>query len=142
MNTTVIDLLGGTKYIKPKINNRIELLSLAKKGLSTKVLGAIQKNTNLSMKELTASLPISVATLSRQKKAPRFNSLISEKLISLAIFWARGLEIFEDNEKFLLWLHNPSIALGGITPISLIDSSIGIDILKNELGRIEHGVFA
>jgi uncharacterized protein (DUF2384 family) len=32
--------------------------------------------------------------------------------------------------------------LGNIKPKELLDTSLGIEILMNELGKIEHGIFA
>ncbi|NEN24917.1 DUF2384 domain-containing protein, partial [Cryomorpha ignava] len=40
------------------------------------------------------------------------------------------------------WLDSNIVALGGIKPKTLLDSSFGISILNQELIRIEHGVLA
>lgn len=138
----VISILGGRKCIKKDIHNRMELLSLAKEGISTRALGAIKANTSLSSQEIVSALPVSPSTLCRQTKRKRFDPAISEKFIEIAEFWSRGLEVFGNSERFQIWLHNPCLALGGIAPITLIDSSIGIGILQDELGRIEHGILA
>lgn len=54
----------------------------------------------------------------------------------------RGLEVFEDKEKLILWLKHPSKALGGRTPLSMLNSRPGTDLLLDELGRIEAGVYS
>jgi uncharacterized protein (DUF2384 family) len=38
-------------------------------------------------------------------------------------------------------MNAPCTALGERTPISLINTQIGIDMVIDELGRIEHGVY-
>lgn len=50
--------------------------------------------------------------------------------------------MFGTDEKFEKWLDRPSGALGGIKPKELIDTGPGIKMVKQELGRIEYGVFA
>ena len=44
--------------------------------------------------------------------------------------------------KFQRWLKKPNYALGGYTPESLLDSTTGIQEVKNCLNRLEHGSFA
>jgi len=34
------------------------------------------------------------------------------------------------------------IALGGVRPKDMLDTSFGINAIYDELGRIEHGIFA
>ena len=41
-----------------------------------------------------------------------------------------------------IWLDAENIALGGVKPKSLLDSTFGIEIVKDELTRIEHGILA
>ena len=53
-----------------------------------------------------------------------------------------GIEVFDDQDKFNVWLLTKNVALGGIKPKDLLDSSFGIQLLKDELTRIEHGVLA
>jgi uncharacterized protein (DUF2384 family) len=50
--------------------------------------------------------------------------------------------IVGDTEKFNLWLDSNNLALGGIKPKSLFDSTFGINLLKDELIKIEYGVLA
>jgi uncharacterized protein (DUF2384 family) len=41
-----------------------------------------------------------------------------------------------------MWIRTPSIIFKGNTPLSLLDTSFGFDMVLTELGRIEHGIFA
>ena len=40
------------------------------------------------------------------------------------------------------WIRKPNRALGGGSPIELLDLDLGLDAVLNVLGRIEHGVFS
>ena len=50
--------------------------------------------------------------------------------------------VFEDAQAALNWMQSPNASLGGVTPLSLLDTEIGADSVLDTLGRIEHGVFA
>jgi uncharacterized protein (DUF2384 family) len=39
-------------------------------------------------------------------------------------------------------MNSSVMALGNKKPKEFLDTSIGIDLLMNELGKIEHGIFA
>jgi len=53
----------------------------------------------------------------------------------------KGKEVFESELSFSVWLKIESIALGNKAPLTFLDSSFGIDLVKAELNRIEHGIF-
>ena len=61
----------------------------------------------------------------------------SEKLLELAI------GCFGSSEKALAWLKTPHAALGGKAPFELAnDEKEGYQAVVDEIGRIEHGIFA
>lgn len=53
-----------------------------------------------------------------------------------------GIEVFGNQDKFNRWLNIKMLLGVGIKPKSLLDSSFGIQMLKNELSRIEYGILA
>jgi len=55
---------------------------------------------------------------------------------------ARAAEVFEAQDLAIAWLKTPVAALGGVTPLSLVDTNVGADSVMDTCGRIEHGVFA
>jgi len=50
--------------------------------------------------------------------------------------------VFGNKLKFDSWLETSNLALGDINPKSFLDSNLGINLVKDELARIEHGVLA
>lgn len=52
-----------------------------------------------------------------------------------------GYEIFGNKEKFHKWLERECNALDGKTPNSLLTSNEGIELVRQAIGRIEHGIF-
>lgn len=66
----------------------------------------------------------------------------SAKFVRFARVVERAETVFEEPGGALDWLQSPNAALGGVTPLSLLDTDIGADSVLDTLGRIEHGVFA
>jgi putative toxin-antitoxin system antitoxin component (TIGR02293 family) len=88
-------------------------------------------------------LHISDRTLLRYKvDNKRFDATLSERIIQIFNLYEKGVTVFEDNTAFNVWLKSRNVALGGIEPFTLLDSSYGIEIINQELIRIEYGIFA
>ncbi len=93
--------------------------------------------------EWAAFLHISERTMQRyEKEKRRFDALQSEKIIEIALLYKNGVAVFGKKEHFDTWLESTLPSLGNVTPKSLLDSSFGIRLLRDELIRIEHGVLA
>lgn len=52
-----------------------------------------------------------------------------------------GTAIFADQGKFNRWLRRPLPVLEGQTPLSLLDTDTGLQLVREELGRLAHGVY-
>ena len=77
-----------------------------------------------------------------KKERKSFDSNSSEKIIEIALLYKYGIEVFGNKEKFNTWLETKNVALGGIVPKELLDNTFGINLLKDELTRIEYGILA
>ena len=58
------------------------------------------------------------------------------------MLYKRGTEVFGNDESFQAWMDTKSIPLGNIKPRDLLDTTYGINMVADEIGRIEHGIFA
>ncbi|RYC50407.1 antitoxin Xre/MbcA/ParS toxin-binding domain-containing protein [Flagellimonas olearia] len=82
-------------------------------------------------------------TLDRYKKEHRsFKSQQTERIIEIKQLYQKGVDVFGDKDNFDAWLETENLSLGRIRPVSLLDTSVGIHMVKDELGRIEHGILA
>ncbi len=72
----------------------------------------------------------------------KLNAEQSERVIELAKLYSRGEEVFDSLDAFKEWMDNRIMALGNKKPKEFLDTSLGIEMLMNELGRIEQGIFA
>lgn len=60
--------------------------------------------------------------------------------MQLATLYAEGFDLFgEDN--FRRWMESHLPALNGGRPIGFITITVGIRVLRDIIGRIEHGAF-
>ena len=95
-----------------------------------------------ALTDLAEALAIPERTLARRKREGQLSPEESAKLVRLARTVERAEEVFEDAAAALAWLRQDNAALGGVTPLSLLDTDLGADAVLDTLGRIEHGVFA
>jgi putative toxin-antitoxin system antitoxin component (TIGR02293 family) len=90
--------------------------------------------------KLADILNISVKTLMRYKTSKsKMNPQNSEHLIKLFALYRKGINVLGSIASFNNWLQKPAFGLGGIIPFSYLNTISGIDIIIEELSRIEHG---
>lgn len=136
------DILGGEKILGRKIENKMDLVELARKGVVKDVVSNLAKYLSLSSKQIADLLPVTERTLLRYAGGQALNPTVSEQVLRIAEVTARGIEVFEDKAKFILWLNTPNKVFAGKTPYALLDSGYGVELVLDELGRIEFGVYS
>jgi len=125
------------------LNDSVQLLELSRSGISFKLFETLVNSGSFSLKQWSRFLHLTERTLQRYKKEGKsFESIHSERILEIAQLLRRGETIFESKANFERWLSSSNIALGGVAPLELMDNSFGIDLITNELGRIEHGILA
>ena len=119
------------------------IIKVIKKGIKYKEFFSIAQNSPFSLSEWSGFLNISERTIQRYKKEGKsFDVDSSGKIIEITLLYNYGIEVFGNREKFNSWLETKNLALGGIKPKELLDNTFGINLLKDELTRIEFGVLA
>jgi putative toxin-antitoxin system antitoxin component (TIGR02293 family) len=133
------NLFGGAKAVA--FSSDFDLVKLARQGFPKKALLALAKKISLSIQELANILHISERTLQRYEDDVIIKTEYAEKAVELARLYTRGEEVFGSMDKFKLWMKAPSLIFNGEAPVTFLDTSAGFDMVFNELGRIEHGIF-
>lgn len=119
------------------------LIKIVREGIPYQYFKELAEKTPFKDKDWATLLRISTRTLDRHREEnKRFQPKQSERIIELVQLLNYGKMVFEDSIHFFNWLDSKSIALGGVKPIEVLDTSIGINMIKDELGRIEHGILA
>ncbi len=123
--------------------NAFSLLRILKEGIGFSVFLKFADKSPFSFNEWSDFLHLSERTMQRYKKEMRvFDAPQSERILEIAILYKKGLEVFGNSNKLDSWLETNNLALGNIKPKQLFDSSFGINLIKDELTRIEYGVLA
>lgn len=138
-STPFYNLLGASKSATS--TSDLDIISLARRGFPKKSLLALAKIISLNIQELANILHISERTLQRYEDDAIIKTEYAEKAVELARLYTRGEEVFGSIDKFKLWVKTPSLVFNGEAPVSFLDTSAGFDMVFNELGRIEHGIF-
>ena len=121
----------------------VQLLNLSRRGVNISLFEEIVNAHPYTIKQWSTFLHITERTIQRYKKENRkFETLQTERIIEIAKLHSLGTEVFGLTDYFEEWMNSKSIALGNVRPIELLDSSVGIEMLMDELGRIEHGILA
>jgi putative toxin-antitoxin system antitoxin component (TIGR02293 family) len=123
--------------------NVLGVIDMVRNGISYKEFNKIVGETPFSLTEWANYLQLSERTIQRnQKENKPFQPIQSEKIVEVNMLYKYGVEVFGNKDNFDTWLNSKSIALGGRIPKDLLDTKFGISMVKDELGRIEHGILA
>jgi putative toxin-antitoxin system antitoxin component (TIGR02293 family) len=139
---SAIALLGGEGVLHAKPRVVMDWIPLVRQGLPSACIDAVVGMTRITQSDLARALAIPERTLARRKREGALSPEESAKLLRFARLVERAEEVFENADSALNWLQSPNASLGGVTPLSLLDTDIGADTVLDTLGRIAHGVFA
>lgn len=129
--------------IKAKVRTTLELRSWIRRGLPPKSLESLAREmdmTTLATAEVIGLVKRTVARRIQEKQ--KLDPEQSERVVRLALVLAQATAILGNREKARRWLRKPNRALGGESPITMLDIDIGAQSVLDELGRIDYGVFA
>jgi putative toxin-antitoxin system antitoxin component (TIGR02293 family) len=123
--------------------NVLSLIEIVRQGIKYKIFGGFASKSPFSLNEWSTFLHLSERTMQRYQREKRtFDPLQSEKILEIVLLYKKGIEVFGSADKFHSWLETENLALGKTKPKMLFDNSFGINLLKDELTRIEYGVLA
>ena len=118
------------------------IIKRIREGLPGEMVVGLAKKMRVPQKDVAVWLHTTTRTVQRHIEGQeKLSPEISDRLAQLILVYCRCNEVFQDEDKASTWLKTPNFALGGATPSSLLDTTLGIELVFDELGRIEHGVF-
>ncbi|MFK7785311.1 MAG: antitoxin Xre/MbcA/ParS toxin-binding domain-containing protein [Crocinitomicaceae bacterium] len=94
---------------------------------------------NSTEKEFENVLPASISSMQKKKV---YGKETSERIYEVARLFGLGYEVFDSKEDFKNWLMTPSQSLGDKTPFDLLDSSLGFEMVQNEIIRVQYNVYS
>ena len=125
------------------MTNKLLIINMIREGFTYSIFKLIQEYTPFTEQDWADFLNISTKSLQRYKQSAnhKFKPMHTEKIIEIAEVTKVGLELFEDVDKFKLWLNTPNYALGSHKPMELLKDSYGKDLILQELMNVQHGIF-
>ncbi len=142
MTSRAASLLGGARVLQMARFGPSDWVSAIRRGFPSQALDSFAANVGATNPELGAMLGLSVRTLAGRRCRERLSPVESERLLRLAKAVARAEDVFDDLSNGLAWLNTSNMSLGGVAPISLLDTELGAELVIDVLGRIEYGIFA
>ena len=142
-SSAIVAALGGATLLNiNRLENDFEKGALTRKGLPKKVALHLQALLKLTGQEMSEMLDISYRTYQRKKDNDLLGLYPSEQMIEIAEVIAQATNIFGDMDTALEWLNTPILGLNGQKPVSFLDNTFGIRLVRQALGRLEHGIYA
>ncbi|MEO8820427.1 MAG: antitoxin Xre/MbcA/ParS toxin-binding domain-containing protein [Ginsengibacter sp.] len=135
-------ILGGNKVVKKSLGGAFDLIDLSRSGVKKSTLKSLADYLGITMETMSMLLHSSYRNIQRKDEDELLDTLKTEKVLELAAFAQRGIEVIGDKESFTEWLHSPLISLGDKTPLHFLDTSFGIQMVTKILGRLEQGVYS
>ncbi len=121
----------------------LALVHVIRDGIDYKTFEIVAAKTPLTEKDWANVLDTTTRTLVRYKKDNKtFAPKQTEKIIEIQQLMQYGESVFGNAGSFHAWLMLENVALGGLVPAHLLDTSVGLGIVKDTLGRLEQGILA
>lgn len=134
---TALQLLGI-----PGKKSDVDLVELLEEGFTKNSYLKAKELTGFSHQDMAAVLSVSTKTLESKRGRDKLSDTASERLLKLAEVAASGIHVFGSVELFREWLRRPLRPIGGKRPVDLMVNMYGLEVVKQLLGRIEHGVYS
>jgi putative toxin-antitoxin system antitoxin component (TIGR02293 family) len=138
-----IGLMGMTgKKDFTAIRNETDFINIIRNGIPRQAMDNLMNIADLSLTEMAAIIHTSDRTLRRYEANQRLSQEQSERMIEMARLYSRGEEVMGSIDTFKEWMNTKLVAFGGQRPKDYLDTSLGIAMIMDELGRLQHGIFA
>lgn len=125
-------------YFQSPVNR----LQVIKGGLSSKSLDDLLQISGSTRFDMAKNLDLTEPTLRKHlSNSKALSTSLSEHVLFLLELYDKGIDTFGSINEFKNWLPQYNIGIDA-KPNDLLDSITGINIVMNELNRIDHGILA
>jgi putative toxin-antitoxin system antitoxin component (TIGR02293 family) len=137
----VNQLLGGRAVLGTDLVSLPDLIERLRAGLPYEALVQAAKYFGFSAEQAAVKLRLPVRTLARRKQSWRLDVFESERVVRLAAIQADALAAIGDCRRSREWILTDNRALGGVSPLSLLDTDVGARVVEDMLIRAGYGVY-
>jgi putative toxin-antitoxin system antitoxin component (TIGR02293 family) len=135
----VVKELGGRSALGRNLASQRDLCEAIRQGFRPAVVEELMRSSGLTLKELAEALDLSPRSLQRRRRSGRLARFESDRLYRLARIVALAQHNLGNRESASRWLKRANRALGGVAPISALDTELGARLVEDVLGRIAYG---
>jgi putative toxin-antitoxin system antitoxin component (TIGR02293 family) len=135
----VAEELGGESILGRSFHSQTDLQAAIREGFPQTVVEEVMQAAGLTLKELAASLDLSPRSLQRRRREGRLARHESDRLYRLARAVALAKHYLGNDQRAIRWLKRPNRALGGHSPLDMMDTEPGARAVENILGRLAYG---
>lgn len=118
------------------------LIARIRNGIKKSSLHEFAERTGISNAEMASILQLNISELSERKENELLTQYQTEKVLLIARLYNEGEHFFGDTAGFNKWMNSRVPAFGGKKPKEYLDTISGIQLVSQEIGRIQHGVFS
>jgi len=132
-----------TKY-RQALRSDLTIVKTSNDGVDATVFSELHEISGIKRQFLAESIfDVSLKTMMRyEKENKKLNPKHSEIALKLMSLFRKGIEIFGSLTSFVSWLDKPALGLGDQVPMLMLNTITGMDLVEEELLRIEHGALA
>lgn len=131
--------LGGTAVLGDEVTTGTAFVQRIEEGLPVGALTQLKRYSHLSDADLTAVIPR--RTFASFRTAQRLSPEQSDRVARTAGVACLAQRVFGNAELAREWLLTPNPALEHETPLRMLRTGSGADLVEAVLIRIEHGVY-
>lgn len=128
---------------EPQIRDKISIVLSSRRGVDAVLFFDLAELSGYRREEIAPLFDMSLKTLLRYKETNRkFSPAAGEQALKMLALFQHGEAVFGSVSEFRSWLDAPAYGLGNQHPFDLMQTSGGIDLIDDELSRIEFGALA
>ena len=126
-----------------QIKDRVAIVFAAREGLPAAAFFEVAELTGYKREQLAQILNTSLKTFQRYgQDEKKLSPQSSEMMLKVMALFQTGESVFGSITSFKRWLEKPAFGLGGQLPFDLMRTSGGIDLVSEQLVRMEYGDLA
>lgn len=138
----VVALLGGKRTWKRPPTTQLEMHDAILNGISSHALVSIRDNLkSVPIQTLAKALGVSPRNLGCRANTKRLNPNQGSRLWRLADIMAAAIHLQGSREEAERWLSMPAMALDQRTPLELMTTPVGAEMVKDLIVRLKFGVY-
>jgi putative toxin-antitoxin system antitoxin component (TIGR02293 family) len=137
----IAELLGGRKVLGA-LSESQDFVEAVRHGLPYASLEALTRILGCDLADVGTVVGIPGRTLARRKHQRLLSPVESDRLYRLAYVAHVASATLGGAEPARIWMSRDNRALGGVSPLSLLDTDIGCRQVEDALARVSHGVYS